>query len=155
MAEHRASAAIRLERVRGCGDGRVASRLRVARYLGLDVSPEGLRLCKDACGDRPGWAFALYDGVTPPPLPEADLALSLDIIFHLVDDTLYRRHLELVFGSAPLVCIQSSNKVERGRAHVLHRRFLDDVPKGWGIVSRPEDEMEEEIGMWVFRKEES
>jgi SAM-dependent methyltransferase len=138
----------------GCGDGRVASRLRVERYLGLDVSPEALRLCEEACREHDGWEFLLYDGFTPPELPQADLALSLDVIFHLVDDAMYHRHLELVFGSAPLVLIQSSNKDERGRAHVLHRRFIYDMPTGWSLMNGGLEESDGEIGMWLFRKEQ-
>jgi SAM-dependent methyltransferase len=138
----------------GCGDGRVISRVRARIYLGLDVSESALRLCQATCGERSRWSWALFDGFTAPPLPPADLSLSLDVIFHLVDDAMYRRHLELVFGAADLVCIQSSNRDENGYPHVRHREFLKDVPQGWSIVDRPDPEWESEIGLWVFRREE-
>jgi hypothetical protein len=81
-------------------------------------------------------------------LPEAQLALSLDVIFHLVEERYYRRHLKLLFGSAPLVCIHSSNRDEEGESHVLHREFLSDVPNGWDVLRRPDNERD--IGFWVF-----
>lgn len=134
----------------GCGDGRVASRLRVGRYTGIEVSPAALELAK-AVADGPDRSWHLYDGETPPPVGTADLALSLDVLFHLTDDGMYRRYLDLVFGSAPLVCIHSSNRDEAGREHVLHREWIRDVPDGWRVVEKPKDESE--IGFWVLTKE--
>lgn len=134
----------------GCGDGRVASRIHVGRYVGVDVSEAALGLAR-AAADGPGRSWHLYDGRIAPPVGTADLALSLDVIFHLVDDDLYRRHLELVFGSAPLVCIHASNRDEAGREHVLHREWTRDVPAGWRILTRPTDERE--LGFWVLAKE--
>lgn len=133
----------------GCGDGVVARLIRSRRYIGLDVSETAVALC-DAHVNLPRRHWLHFDGVTAPVLPPGDLALSLDVIFHLVDDELYRRHLELVFGSAPLVCIHSSNRDEAGQAHVLHRAFVPDVPAGWDVLYRPEDERA--LGFWVFRK---
>ena len=72
------------------------------------------------------------------------------MIFHLTDERLYRRHLRLVFGAAPLVCIHSSNVDQAGEAHVLHREFLPDVPRGWELLHRPGDDSA--IGFWVFGK---
>jgi hypothetical protein len=132
----------------GCGDGVVASKLEVPSYYGLDVSPTAVNLCRQAI-QRHDWHFFLYDGFTSPQIPPGDLALSLDVIFHLVDDSLYQRHLELLFASAPVVCIASSNVNETGWPHVRHRAFLKDVPREWYLLRRPATN--EEIGFWVFR----
>lgn len=134
----------------GCGDGEVAQHLTVERYVGLDVSPLAVDLCWQRA-QRPGWSFLQFDGVTPPPLPPADLALSLDVIYHLVEDDLYRRYLALLFASAPLVCVHSTNYEQAGRAHVLHRRFTADLPAGFEILAWPE--RDDTVGMWVFRRQ--
>lgn len=135
----------------GCGDGVVASRLKVTRYVGLEVSDTALALCRERA-DGPGRTWCLYDGLTAPDLPSADLALSLDVIFHLTSDDLYRRHLALVFGSAPLVCIASSNRDEAGREHVLHRTFVNHVPAGWKLLTRTAAAARGDVGFWVFRR---
>jgi hypothetical protein len=131
----------------GCGDGIVAARIKAPRYIGLEVSAKGLELCK-ALADGPSREWHLYDGMNAPSV-SGDLSLSLDVIFHLITDELYRRHLELVFGSAPIVCITSSNRDERGNEHVLHREFLHDVPRGWSVVREPAKDAD--VGLWVFR----
>jgi SAM-dependent methyltransferase len=136
----------------GCGDGVVASLIRSRRYIGLDVSESALALCRERVR-RARCHWLHFDGLTAPKLPPGDLALSLDVIFHLVDDELYRAHLALLFGSAPLVAIHSSNRDEPGQAHVLHREFLPDVPPGWRCVTRPDDDAA--IGFWVFEREEA
>jgi SAM-dependent methyltransferase len=134
----------------GCGDGIVAGMIASRRYVGLDVSERAIAICRERVKlPRRSWLW--YDGMTAPELPPADMALSLDVIFHLTDYRLYRRYLKLVFGSAPLVVIHSSNRDEQGVPHVLHRTFLKDVPKSWRILHRPEDERE--IGFWVFAKD--
>ena len=140
----------------GCGDGMLASRFQVAHYVGLDVSPFALGLCARACGFRPGWGWCLYDGFDSPwYLPPADLALSLDVIFHLVDDAMYYRHLELLFTSAPLVAVHSSNRDEHGHPHVRHREFTRDIPSGWSLVEKARDKRPEGISMWLFKKAEN
>lgn len=133
----------------GCGDGEVARLIRSRRYIGLDVSEVAIALCGEHA-PLPRRTWYRFDGSRAPKLPPGGLALSLDVIFHLTDDRLYRRHLKLVFGSAPLVCIHSSNFDEAGEFHVLHREFLPDVPAGWDLLSRPEDDRA--IGFWVFQR---
>lgn len=133
----------------GCGDGRVARNLHVASYTGIEVSQSALDLCRSVA-DAPGRSWVLYDGKTPPAVGRADLALSLDVIFHLTDDEMYHRYLDLLFGSAPLVCIHSSNRDEAGREHVLHRKFSLDVPSNWRVLRKPANE--EEIGFWLLRR---
>ena len=134
----------------GCGDGCLASRIRVQRYIGLDVSRRAIEVCeKKMPSHQQRWI--LYDGWFLPLLPPAELALSIDVIFHLTDDALYRRHLEFIFGLAPLVCIHSTNYEQAGYPHVLHREFLPDVPVGWTLLYRPVDDCV--AGFWVFEKD--
>jgi SAM-dependent methyltransferase len=141
------------ERVRsvvdwGCGDGRVAMNFAARRYIGLEVSAAALSICRNRIR-RARWQWRLFSEDEFPHV-RADLALSLDVLFHLTDDEVYRRYLAALFASAPLVCIHASNRDEAGRSHVLHREFLADVPAAWVIVQRPANECG--IGFWVFRQ---
>lgn len=145
VEEHRVNRVIDF----GCGDGEIASRITSRRYIGLDVSQTAIDLCAQRV-QLPRRSWLLFDGLKAPQMPKGDLALSLDVIFHLTEDDLYRRHLRMLFRAAPLVCIHSSNRDEAGEPHVLHREFLPDVPKSWSILHRPENERE--IGFWVFAR---
>lgn len=117
----------------GCGDGNQAALLQLAEYHGVDLSAEALQRCRTRFADRPGWTFALlqdYDG-----RPRA-MALSLDVIYHLVEDGAYRDYMARLFdGASDYVVIYSSN--HEGDAgdgdHVRHRRFAD-----WVDAERPQ-----------------
>ncbi|GAA2501961.1 class I SAM-dependent methyltransferase [Winogradskya humida] len=120
----------------GCGDGEQLALADYPRYLGLDVSPTTLTATMaQFAGDRTK-SFLYYDParfVDHAGLISADLALSLDVIYHLVEDDVYDLHLDHVFGSARrLVVLYTSDAdsltvIERTSPHVLHRRVLHDV----------------------------
>ena len=70
---------------------------------------------------------------------KGDLALSLDIIFHLVEDEAFEDHMEKLFASAErYVIIYSSNtdcNVGYAGTHVRRRRFTDWVETQAGDFS--------------------
>jgi SAM-dependent methyltransferase len=116
----------------GCGDGQQLALAEYPRYLGLDVSPAAIELCSRRFSGDPTKSFRLYDGHELPDLgnfPTADLTLSLDVIYHLLEDEVYRRYLaDLFAASSRYVIIYSSNCADRTLVrHVRHRRFTDDV----------------------------
>jgi hypothetical protein len=56
-----------------------------------------------------------------------DLALSLDVIYHLVEDDIYEQYMRSLFEAADhFVIIYSDNEDSPGEAsHLRHRRFTD------------------------------
>lgn len=61
---------------------------------------------------------------------KGDLALSLDVIYHLAEDEIYEQYMRRLFSSSEkYVCIYSSNFEEPQTAHVKHRRFTDWITK--------------------------
>jgi SAM-dependent methyltransferase len=116
----------------GCGDGNQLSLARYPSYLGLDVSGEAIDLCTRRFAGDPTKAFLWYDPVRTvrmEPRLSADLVLSLDVIYHLLEDDVYDRHLELLFAcSRRWAIIYSSNRPTRDAAwHVRNREFTGDV----------------------------
>ena len=71
----------------GCGDGNLLSLLRVPSYVGVDVSPTALAGCITRF---PQHRFVPFDAVEAE--PAAELALCIDVIFHLVEDGGFRAH---------------------------------------------------------------
>ncbi|MGQ0429505.1 MAG: methyltransferase [Gammaproteobacteria bacterium] len=116
----------------GCGDGLQLALAEYPRYLGVDVSRTAVELCRRRfAGDATKTFLWLGDPErgAGEALPGADLALSLDVIYHLVEDEVYRRYLDELFGAARRhVIIYSSNREDlAAAAHVRHRAFLREV----------------------------
>jgi SAM-dependent methyltransferase len=126
----------------GCGDGNQLALANYPSYIGLDVSRAAIKLCKNRfAGDR-GKSFFLYDGecfVDRSDLFVADLAISLDVIYHLVEDAVFGSHMTHLFAaSRRYVVVYSSNTVIPGTAPwVRHRKFSDWVDANctqWHLV---------------------
>ena len=103
VREHKIRSVIEL----GCGDG---NQLKLAEYdksTGLDISPDAITLCRRLFSGDTTKTFGLVDeyrGET------AELAISLDVVYHLVEDDVYFHYLKLRFGAARrFVIIYSSN----------------------------------------------
>lgn len=109
----------------GCGDGRLARMLQVFHYIGYDVSPTSVRMCQRKVQWGENKRFYLtkeYNG------EHLELTMSLDVIFHLVEDEIYDAYMERLFHSADrFVIIYSSNHKEDDAnykgGHVRHRNF--------------------------------
>ena len=126
----------------GCGDGNQLSLARYPRYVGLDVSRAAVRICRDKFAADPTKSFFLYDGscfVDRAGLFTADLAISLDVIYHLVEDTVFETYMaDLFAASRHYVVIYASNTFIPGTApHVRHREFsiwVDQHCPQWQLI---------------------
>lgn len=117
----------------GCGDGHQLSLLQVPKYLGLDVSPTTIGRCKDRFRGKSNLDFDVIHPGGQPEATKAQLSLSLDVIYHLVEDEVYNDYLRRVFqSSTEFVIVYSTNTdkqpTQQG-AHVRHRHFTRDVEK--------------------------
>lgn len=112
----------------GCGDGNQLGYFQFGNYLGFDVSETAVRLCRDKYPNDPARAFRTMDRYAG---EMAELTLSLDVIYHLVEDEVYHNHMQMLFSAAEkYVAIYSSDYEEPERksaAHVRLRRFSDWV----------------------------
>jgi hypothetical protein len=122
----------------GCGDGNQLSLASYPRYLGLDVSRHALERCQERFRDDPSKRFQRVDEYRG---EVGDLALSLDVIFHLVEDPTFEAYMERLFASSTrYVIIYSSNREEQDPVqppHVRHRRFstwIEQNAPGWSLV---------------------
>jgi len=119
----------------GCGDGNQLALIQYPQYVGLDVSPRAVGFCARRFAQDPTKSFLLYGPhVFPAGIPRAELALSLDVIYHLVEDDIYELYLRHLFGAATrFVVIYANNENSRSVVpHVRPRRFVDDVTRDFG-----------------------
>lgn len=112
----------------GCGDGNQLSLMEYPAYTGLDVSPTAIGICASKFANDRTKTFLLYH-------PEAfadnrgllssELALSLDVIFHLIEDDVYEAYMRHLFSAATrYVIVYSTDTDAPGREpHIRHHRF--------------------------------
>jgi hypothetical protein len=101
----------------------------------VDVSAAALARCQR---EFPRHRFVPFEAIDAE--PAADLALSIDVIFHLVEDRVFAAHMRALFGHARrFVLIYASNAdMMWPAAHVRHRRFSDYVAArfpAWRLIA--------------------
>lgn len=129
VAEHQIRSVIEF----GSGDG---SQLRLAKYpayIGVDVSRTAIAETRSLYAGDPTKTFVHGDELSDE--HKGELSLSLDVIYHLVEDEVFERYMTQVFDSSTrFVVVYSSNDDRRAdSAHVRHRRFTD-----WVESERPQ-----------------
>lgn len=125
----------------GCGDGAQLKRAEYPTYIGIDVSRTVIELCRNAfAGDRRKKFFLSIE--KPNTRRRAELALSLDVIYHLVEDDVYQSYMADLFESSSRFVAIYAWDVERDSSpnggHVRHRAFLRWAranAKNWILVN--------------------
>jgi SAM-dependent methyltransferase len=113
----------------GCGDGAQLALADYPNYVGLDVSKQAVEICRARYRDDRGKQFHLIDAGQP--ATSADLTLSLDVIYHLVEDCIFDQHMSSLFNaSRKYVAIYASNEDHPSSdPHVRHRQFMTWIEK--------------------------
>jgi len=124
----------------GSGDGGQLELAEYPDYLGVDVSETAVRHCARKFADRPNYRFVTLHDFDP--MTRAELTLSLDVIYHLVEDRFFAEHMAQLFDSSErFVVIYSSNEEALDAVpHVRHRRFAD-----WVSLNRPDFALDRHI----------
>jgi SAM-dependent methyltransferase len=146
----------------GCGDGNQLGLLECPKYLGIDVSKKAIATCAEKYGQDHSKDFILYDPKyfsNRQGFIKADLVLSLDVIYHLVEDNVYEGYMNLLFQLANrFVIIYSSNNEELNDSktprHMKHRKFtqwieeqeeknisfISHIPNKYPLIADPQNE---------------
>ena len=85
----------------GCGDGNQLKKFSFPEYIGLDISPTAVKLCKDIFREDATKQFFMYDDKAVEAEPDsfhAELILSLDVVYHLVEDEVYEKYMHRLFS---------------------------------------------------------
>lgn len=111
----------------GSGDGAQLALATYPCYIGIDVSQTAIEICRQKFAERPSYKFMHLSEVHD---LQADLTLSLDVVYHLVEDDVFGKYMRQLFDtSTAWVIIYSSNKNRAEAAHVRHRKFTTWVSK--------------------------
>lgn len=123
----------------GCGDGRQLELAEYPRYLGLDISADAVALCRQRFADDATKQFALLDEYVG---QTADLTLSLDVLFHLVEDEVYFDYLDRLFGAGRrFVIVYATSAVSASKTlrHVRHRPVEVDIAARYPSFARMDE----------------
>lgn len=111
----------------GCGDGNQLKLAKYNNYIGVDVSDKAIELCEKTHKGDSTKKFYNYSEFLRRNY-KAELALSLDVIFHLLEDDVFHDYMKnLFFSSTKYVIIYSSNYDEYIAKHVRCRKFTNWV----------------------------
>ena len=131
----------------GSGDGSQLSLYDLPHYAGLDVSPHSIAQCRERFSNDPSKTFHLNDSGqfrADPSAFRADLALSIDVLFHLTEDDVFEGYMRDLFTAGTKFVIIYSSNTNRNRLfqakHVKHRRFTD-----WVEANAPDWTLQEVI----------
>jgi SAM-dependent methyltransferase len=107
----------------GCGDGNQLKISQYPSYTGVDVSMTSVNLCRGIFAADPTKKFVVASEFTPE--LTAELAISLDVIYHLVEDEVFDAYMRRLFASARrFVIVYSSDFDSSSPAeHVRQRNF--------------------------------
>jgi len=127
----------------GCGDGHQLSLARYPAYFGYDISATSIERCSALFAGDATKRFDVVENYDPNRW--FDLALSLDVIFHLTEDEIFDAYMSRLFTAADrLVLIYSSDEEKPPRhksPHVRHRKFT-----AWVAEHQPEWTLVRSIG---------
>ena len=93
----------------GCGDGEQLRLADYPSYVGVDVAPEAVNICRSKFAADTSKVFWGLDDLQDCGR-HFDISLSIDVIFHLVEDDVFDYYMrKLCSLSRDLVVIYSSN----------------------------------------------
>jgi len=121
----------------GCGDGNQLTLAKYPSYAGIDVSTTAISLCKELFKEDTNKEFFTY---TDPTFrsKKVDLTLSLDVIYHLIEDAVFNAHMNDLFNhSSAYVIIYSSNFDKKQTFHERDRKFstwIDQHQPEWELI---------------------
>jgi hypothetical protein len=111
----------------GVGDGAQLRLAKYPRYTGIDVSETVVRATRAQFAADPSVHILHTSEVSAD--HRADLALSLDVIYHLVEDETFDDYMRKLFAAATKHVIVYASNFDSGwpNPHVRHRKFTDWV----------------------------
>lgn len=148
----------------------------VESYIGLDLSETAVRRARFFLEQKmqdltlmnrtgpPQLEFHAYDGYTIPPAifgRQADIAISLQVLMHVLEDTLFEAYMGLLFScSSKYVLIQAVDDVFAA-SHIRLWRFTEWIERkapSWrlilrrNITSMSQHEAREGDALWLYMR---
>jgi hypothetical protein len=146
----------------GCGDGNQLGLANYQRYLGLDRSATAIRMCLERFGSDESKSFMAFDPETLSDRAHwlvGDMALSMEVIFHLTEDWVFEDYMTRLFASAKryvAICSNDTAGTEAGPTE-KHRQFTTWVSEHqpeWTLVEQvdPPAEVDMMASLYLYAR---
>ena len=129
----------------GFGDGNQLSYYNFPSYIGLDVAKSALSKCKSKFRKDKTKSFHLYkpySSKNKSKILRADLSISMDVIYHLTEDSIYIKYMNDLFASAKKYVIIYSTDFDQTKTiktWMRHRKFtkyiMENFPE-WKLIKK-------------------
>jgi SAM-dependent methyltransferase len=121
----------------GCGDGTQLGLMSLPKYTGIDSSQKALDMCRAKFLGQ-DYQFVGYDELADAEM--AELAISMDIIYHLVEDQVFEKYMRNVFAFATdyVILYTSNYDYEWAAEHVRHRwvsKHVQQMFPDWSLLA--------------------
>lgn len=147
----------------GCGDGNQMTSFQVAKCIGLDISAEIIEFCKNKFKNDTSKDFLVYDYKNfDNHNLVSDLAVSMDVIYHLVEDSIYNKYMNDLFSCArKFVVVYSTNHDNNPMLkmpHVRHRNFskwINNNKKEWKFYKKVDNKFPSasKANFYIYKKD--
>lgn len=124
----------------GFGDGNQLSLYNLPDYTGFEISRTALDQCRKKFKNDPRKKFLSIEDYTN---QTADATMSIDVIYHLVQDDVFHTYMHRLFTSArSYVIVYSDNTEDTPTAelpHIRHRKFtnwVDTYQPQWRLLRK-------------------
>lgn len=119
----------------GCGDGNQLSMFNINEYIGYDISSTIIEINKKRFSNDKSKKFIKIDETTIE-FENAEVVLSLDVIFYLTEDKVFNQYMNRLFShpGATCVIIYSTDHNKDRAIHVKDRKitpFIDKMYPQW------------------------
>ena len=108
----------------GCGDGNQIKNINFIDYRGYDISETAIKICNNKYFNDQRYCFNYMKDYKN---EKAELSMSLDVIFHLIEDDIYHNYMKTLFNSTlEFVLVYSSDtdaQLTRKVPHFKNRKF--------------------------------
>jgi trans-aconitate methyltransferase len=125
----------------GCGDGAQLELANYPRYVGFDVAPMAVQTCREKFSENKNYSFHLVNSEQFNTLEHAELSLSLDVIYHLIEDSVFEQYMRKLFESSDkfvIIYAYNQNKTYESQ-HEKGREFtswIAEHEKAWKLIER-------------------
>ena len=126
----------------GCGDGNNLHFFEVDRYLGFDISKSAIEICiKKYLKDQKKSFIYYQPNLFKAGALKAELTVSLEVIFHLIEDSTFQKYMNDLFESSSkyvLVCSTNEHNKNNNSIHLKHRKFTNHIPSHFSLLEHIE-----------------
>jgi len=140
----------------GCGDGnQIEGLVDLVNYKGYDISKTAVEICKERYKDASNFNFSLdFTDWT-----QADLCMSLDVLYHIVEDDLFYEYVMNLFNySLSYILIYSVESNLLRSHHAKSREFVQYIISEYNcqLIETnkypPKDRKDNGVGFYLFKK---